>query len=211
MAHYLATGEGPVLGKRLELPALRADGTEFPVELAITRIPTDGPPLFTAYLRDISEREAGRAASQRPARRDPRPERGGEPGGRGRPASCGRCAKTSAGTWASSGPSMRMRTALVCRQSWHRPDVPVDEFEAASCSRTFERGRGCRAGCGPAANRPGCSTSSKDGNFPRLATAVRVRPAQRLRLPGRRRRPNARRDRVLHQAHPRSRTPTCWR
>ncbi len=56
MAHYLATGEGPVLGKRLELPALRADGTEFLVELAITRIPTDGPPLFTAYLRDISER-----------------------------------------------------------------------------------------------------------------------------------------------------------
>ena len=33
MAHYLATGEGPVLGKRLELPALRADGTEFPVEI----------------------------------------------------------------------------------------------------------------------------------------------------------------------------------
>ena len=56
MAHYLATGEGPVLGKRIELPALRADGTEFPVELAITRIPIDGPPLFTAYLRDISER-----------------------------------------------------------------------------------------------------------------------------------------------------------
>ena len=56
MAHYLATGEGPVLGTRLELPALRADGTEFPVELAITRIRTDGPPLFTAYLRDISER-----------------------------------------------------------------------------------------------------------------------------------------------------------
>ncbi len=57
MAHYLETGEGPVLGKRLELPAMRADGTEFPVELAITLIPTDGPPLFTAYLRDISERK----------------------------------------------------------------------------------------------------------------------------------------------------------
>ena len=59
MAHYLATGEGPVLGKRLELPALRADGSEFPVELAITRISTEGPPLFTAYLRDITRAEAG--------------------------------------------------------------------------------------------------------------------------------------------------------
>ena len=66
MAHYLATGEGPVLGKRLELPALRADGTEFPVELAITRIPTEGPPLFTAYLRDITE--AKRSEQHRNAR-----------------------------------------------------------------------------------------------------------------------------------------------
>ncbi|MEJ7746434.1 MAG: PAS domain S-box protein, partial [Luteimonas sp.] len=37
MAHYLATGEGPVLDKRLELSALHADGHEFPVELTVTR------------------------------------------------------------------------------------------------------------------------------------------------------------------------------
>jgi len=36
LAHYLATGEGAVLGRRLELSALRADQTEFPVERAIT-------------------------------------------------------------------------------------------------------------------------------------------------------------------------------
>ncbi|GAC1453212.1 MAG: hypothetical protein PVSMB4_13960 [Ktedonobacterales bacterium] len=57
MQRYLATGEGPVLGRRLELSALRADGTEFPVELSITHVPLEGPPLFTAYLRDISERQ----------------------------------------------------------------------------------------------------------------------------------------------------------
>jgi PAS domain S-box-containing protein len=58
-AHCLATGEGrALLNRRVEMPALRADGTEFPVELAITRIPTDGPPLFTAYLRDITVRRA---------------------------------------------------------------------------------------------------------------------------------------------------------
>ncbi len=57
LAHFHATGEGPVLGRRIELPAMRADGSEFLVELAITRIPTGGPPLFTAYLRDISERK----------------------------------------------------------------------------------------------------------------------------------------------------------
>lgn len=56
-ARYLATHDGPVLGKRIELPAIRADGSEFPVELAINPIVTDGPPMFTAYLRDISDRK----------------------------------------------------------------------------------------------------------------------------------------------------------
>src|SRR5947209_5476875 len=57
LEHYLATGEGPVLGKRIEMPAMRADGTEFPVELAITRIGLEGPTMFTACLRDITDRK----------------------------------------------------------------------------------------------------------------------------------------------------------
>jgi PAS domain S-box-containing protein len=57
LMHYNATGDGPVLGQRLELSALRADGTEFPVELTITRLPTEGPPMFTGFLRDLTERK----------------------------------------------------------------------------------------------------------------------------------------------------------
>lgn len=57
LAHYFATGEGPVLGKRIEMTALRADGTEFPVELTVTRISQEGPPLFTGFVRDITERK----------------------------------------------------------------------------------------------------------------------------------------------------------
>ena len=56
-ARYLATGEARVLGQRIEMTALRADGSEFPAELAITRIPLDGPPSFTGYMRDITERK----------------------------------------------------------------------------------------------------------------------------------------------------------
>ncbi len=55
--HYLRTGEGPVLGQRVELRGRRRDGTEFPIELAVTRIPIDGPPAFTAYIRDITDRQ----------------------------------------------------------------------------------------------------------------------------------------------------------
>ena len=56
LARYMTTGESLLLNKRLEMPAVRADGSEFPVDLAIIRIPVAGPPLFTAHLRDISER-----------------------------------------------------------------------------------------------------------------------------------------------------------
>ena len=57
LAHYLATGEGPALGRLLELTALRADGTEFPVELSITRIASEEPATFTGFARDITERK----------------------------------------------------------------------------------------------------------------------------------------------------------
>ncbi len=58
MRHYLATGEGPVLGQRIELQALHKDGRRFPVEVAICPIDTAEGPLFTAFLRDISQRLA---------------------------------------------------------------------------------------------------------------------------------------------------------
>jgi len=57
LVRYLATGEGSMIGKRIETIAIRPDGSEFPVELTITRIPWDGPPSFTGYLRDITERK----------------------------------------------------------------------------------------------------------------------------------------------------------
>ena len=54
MARYLATGEAHVLGKRIEITAMRANGAEFPVELGIQRVPVEGPPIFTAYIRDLT-------------------------------------------------------------------------------------------------------------------------------------------------------------
>jgi PAS domain S-box-containing protein len=57
LARYLKGGEARVLGRRTEIAAVRADGSEFLVELSVTRIATEGAPLFTAYLRDITERK----------------------------------------------------------------------------------------------------------------------------------------------------------
>ncbi len=54
---YIKTGQAKILGRRIEMMGLRADGIEFPVELAVTRVEGPGPPLFTGYLRDISDRK----------------------------------------------------------------------------------------------------------------------------------------------------------
>ena len=56
MMRYLTTGEGPMLGKRTEVTALRADGSEFPVEIAIVPIQMNGRPVFTGHVRDLTER-----------------------------------------------------------------------------------------------------------------------------------------------------------
>jgi PAS domain S-box-containing protein len=60
-SRLLATGEARLVDKRVELTGMRADGSEFPVELTVTRIQIPGPPMFTGYLRDISERKRAEA------------------------------------------------------------------------------------------------------------------------------------------------------
>ena len=56
LARFLATGEAAVLGRRLELSALRRDHTEIPIELSITAVGPADAPMFLGFMRDISER-----------------------------------------------------------------------------------------------------------------------------------------------------------
>lgn len=57
VARYLSTGEGTVLNKRIEISALRKDGTEFPIELTITPLQLERGMFFSAFVRDISDRK----------------------------------------------------------------------------------------------------------------------------------------------------------
>lgn len=56
LAHYIATGEGPLLNRVVELRALRHDGSTFPAELSIVPIRSNGSILFSGFLKDISVR-----------------------------------------------------------------------------------------------------------------------------------------------------------
>ena len=64
---YLETGTGSVIGRRIEIEGMRADGSLLPVELAITEVKLPERRLFTAHLRDLTDER--RAAAEIDAQR----------------------------------------------------------------------------------------------------------------------------------------------
>ena len=64
-ARHLATGRGTLLGTRIELTAMRSDGSEFPVEVAVTKISVADKPFFTAHVRDVTPAKNALAERER--------------------------------------------------------------------------------------------------------------------------------------------------
>lgn len=61
LAHYLDTGEGPVLNKLFEMMALHRDGHEFPVELTVTPLRVGTNHFFYSFVHDVTERKQAEA------------------------------------------------------------------------------------------------------------------------------------------------------
>src|SRR3954471_13383993 len=57
LRRFLETGEQRIIGERVELVALRRDGSRFPVELTVTHFEEAGAAQFVAYVRDITLRK----------------------------------------------------------------------------------------------------------------------------------------------------------
>src|SRR5262249_52123801 len=57
LKRFLDTGQSSIIGRRFEIAARRADGSEFAAEIAISALPLEGGlTLFTAHLRDVTAR-----------------------------------------------------------------------------------------------------------------------------------------------------------
>jgi PAS domain S-box-containing protein len=52
----LAAGAASIVDRRVETVGYRADGEEFPIEVAITRVAGDDPPTYTGFIRDLTAR-----------------------------------------------------------------------------------------------------------------------------------------------------------
>ncbi|MDO8250257.1 MAG: PAS domain S-box protein [Rhodoferax sp.] len=70
MKRYLHSGTSTMLDQRLELQALRRDGSTLPVEVRIRALDLDGQKVFSAFLHDITERKRNDEAREHEARHD---------------------------------------------------------------------------------------------------------------------------------------------
>ncbi|MBS9476966.1 putative bifunctional diguanylate cyclase/phosphodiesterase [Ancylobacter radicis] len=71
MARYLAGGEPHILGRRIEVEAVTREGRILPIELVVTEINAKNRRLFTASVRDITDRIRANEALERLAYADP--------------------------------------------------------------------------------------------------------------------------------------------
>ena len=58
LKEYLTTGGGPLAGGQVEMRGLKADGSDFPVELTVSRVGSDSHAVLTGFIRDITDRRA---------------------------------------------------------------------------------------------------------------------------------------------------------
>ena len=65
MARMSRGGEPRIMGRRVEMAALRADASEFPVEMVLWRTLVDGRPFYTASMFDLTDRRVSQAEIER--------------------------------------------------------------------------------------------------------------------------------------------------
>ena len=173
LAHFLQSGEGPVLNQRIEITGLRRDGQEFPVELTITPVRLGGVWLFSAFVRDISERrltEQRRTAQYALTRIL---------------AEATTLDRASTGILRAIAESLDWQAgvlwilepqndALRCRQIWHPANVDFGEFDRVTRATTLARGMGLPgrvwATDGPIWHRDVSTLES--AQFPRVPYAI---------------------------------------
>ena len=173
LARYLASGKARVMGQRLELSAQRSDGTEFPVELTITGIELKGAPMFTGYLRDITERrKAENRLSAQYAVTRALAESNTISDGASKilQAVCESLGWEYGSLWTVDHRSNLLR----CSQVWQAPGTKAHEFEIASHQLVFAPGIGLPGRVWKDSQPLWIADVVEDTNFPRSANAARA-------------------------------------
>ena len=70
MRRFIETGDSALVNQRVEIPVLRRDGVEIPVEVSVAYVPRRQGHLFIAFMHDISERRMLHASLEQMAMKD---------------------------------------------------------------------------------------------------------------------------------------------
>jgi PAS domain S-box-containing protein len=171
LERFLECGEGPILGRRIEVLALHRAGHEFPVELTVTPLRLGGGWRFSAFVRDLTETKAAerRLAAQHSvtrilARSDSL--RDAAPGILG--AVCQSLGWQMAVLWTLDRNAAELRAVDL----WRDPLVEVPAFETATRAATFPKGVGLPGRVWRRKEPAWIPNVIQDSNFPRARSAA---------------------------------------
>jgi PAS domain S-box-containing protein len=173
LRHFYATGQGPVLNRRIEITACHRDGHEFPVELSISPVRLGETWVFSAFVRDITQRKSAErrlAAQYALTRVLAEPLTLQEAGRKILQAICESLDWELGIFWHMD----RSANVLRCLDVWHAPGLQVAEFVALSRQRTFAPGIGLPGRVWAARQPAWIPDVVKDANFPRAPAAAIV-------------------------------------
>lgn len=168
---HAETGFEAIIGRRTETVARRKDGTEFPIEASVVRVETI-PPLFTGYVRDISDRKIAErrravslAATRVLAAAATVPEAAA-----GMVQSLGEALDAAAALFWEVDP----RGPIVLRAAWSRPSAELRAFVEASERMRFEPGRGWPGGMWSSARPAWIADIARGSGLQRVEDAARA-------------------------------------
>jgi PAS domain S-box-containing protein len=173
LTRYLTTGKPHLIGQRLELSAERSDGTEFPIELTITRIESKGAPMFTGYLRDITQRKKAEnrlSAQYAVSRALAESNTISEGASKILQAVCESLGWEYGSLWTVD----RRSNVLRCSQVWQALGAEAEEFERVSRESVFAPGIGLPGTVWNDSQSVWIPDVVEDTNFPRSAAAASV-------------------------------------
>lgn len=168
--HYLQTGEGPILNRRIEITALRKDGREFPVELTVAHGRWGHRTIFSAFIRDLTERkrEERRRAAQHAVTRVLAESAASDQAAREILRAFGEELGWDLGVlWLVDREVRRLRFVDL----WHAPGVTVDTFEGEDRVTTFAPGEGLPGRVWEGREPIWIEEVAEETNFPRARAA----------------------------------------
>jgi len=171
LRRFLATGEGPVLNKRIEITACHRDGREIPVELAISpSLVREGMYTFSAFVRDISARKQMEEQSAM-EHSTTRILAEAETLMAGVPAILRTIGELSHWDFGALWLPNDETGVISCAETWHRPLLDMTEFERVTMQSVFVRGEGLPGRVWESGQPAWITTISQDSNFPRASAA----------------------------------------